>query len=68
MPFKTTKLKGGKVKVTNTATGKERTMGSMEKAENWTRMAEAVKHGFKPTGAKGTGRIVKAATKAARKK
>ena len=68
MPYEKKKLKSGKVQVTNTATGKTRMMGSMAKAENWTRMAEAVKHGFKPTGAKGTGRIVKAATKAARKK
>ena len=38
------------------------------KAEIGRRMCGAIKHGFQPTGAKGTGRIVKAARKAVKKK
>ena len=44
-----------------------RTYKSKAKAETGKRMALAIEHGFKPTGAKGTGRIKKAARKAARK-
>lgn len=50
MPYKTRKLKGGKLRVTSKDTGKARTFGSKAKFKRYSRVAEAVKHGWKPTG------------------
>lgn len=52
MPYKTRKLKGGKVRVTSKDTGKTKTFGSRAKFKRYARVAEAVKHGWKPTGRK----------------
>ena len=49
MPYEKRKGKTG-VKVTNKETGKTRNFASEKKAEEWMRVAEAVKHGWKPTG------------------
>lgn len=50
MPYSRRKKKGGGVTLTNTQTGAKHEFESERKAENWERVAEAVKHGFKPTG------------------
>lgn len=50
MPYTKRKLKGGRLELTNVETGEKRTFGNATKATNWQRMAEATKHGFKPTG------------------
>jgi len=68
MPLKMRRVKGGKVAVRNTATGNTVTYGSRLKAEVGKRMRLATEHGFQATGGKTTGRIVKAAKAAARKR
>ncbi len=52
MPYRTRKLKGGKVRATSKDTGKTRTFGSRAKFRRYARVAEAVKHGWKPSGKK----------------
>ena len=52
MPYKTRKLKSGKVRATSKDTGKTRTFGSKAKFKRYRKVAEAVKHGWKPTGKK----------------
>lgn len=52
MPYSKLKKKAGGVVVTNKATGEKRNFGSEKKADEWMRVAEAVKHGWKPTGKK----------------
>jgi len=50
MPYKTRKLRGGKVRATNKSTGKSRIFRNRTAFKKWSRVAEAIKHGWKPTG------------------
>lgn len=47
MPYKISRLKGGKIRVKSPSGA--RTFRSKKAFKNWRRVAEAVKHGFKPT-------------------
>jgi len=50
MPYKVTRKKSGGVRVKNKSTGKVRNFKSKSAFMRWSRVAEAVKHGFRPKG------------------
>jgi hypothetical protein len=50
MPYKTVRLKGGRVRATNKSTGKKRTFRSKGAFKRWSRVARAYDHGWRPRG------------------
>lgn len=49
MPYKVTRMSSGKLRVKNKSTGKVRTFKNRAAFKRWSRIAEAVQHGFKPS-------------------